>query len=174
MFKWLRGGNASKRVGLIESLSVGGKRRVILVRRDNIEHLVLVGGRTDVVIEPTITRRPVPKPAHRPAPVTRGLPPPGAPTRESFAEAPPKSRRLDLGELTRGLEAELRGSQPFRRPLRAEVEPSGQFEATNVWVEPDSKQRFLSAGEPPRTDDPERDPAPEMVPNDSAEKNRGG
>ena len=60
MFKWLHGGNSSKRVGLIESLSVGGKRNVILVRRDNIEHLVLVGGRTDVVIEPNIARRPVP------------------------------------------------------------------------------------------------------------------
>jgi hypothetical protein len=68
MFKRLRGGNESKRVGLIESLSVGGKRSVILARRDNIEHLVLVGGRTDVVIEPNIVRRPAPKPAHRPAP----------------------------------------------------------------------------------------------------------
>src|SRR5215472_9372243 len=85
MFKWLRGGNAPKRVGLIESLSVGGKRSVILVRRDNIEHLVLVGGRTDVVIEPNITRRPVPKPARQPAPETRGLPPPGVPTREPLA-----------------------------------------------------------------------------------------
>src|SRR6516162_11784422 len=58
MFKWLHGGNSSKRVGLIESLSVGGIRNVILVRRDNIEHLVLVGGRTDVLIEPNIARRP--------------------------------------------------------------------------------------------------------------------
>ena len=98
MFKWLHGGNSSKRVGLIESLSVGGKRNVILVRRDNIEHLVLVGGRTDVLIEPNIARRPVPKPAHRPEPATRGLPPPGVPTRERLAEAPAKSRRLDLGK----------------------------------------------------------------------------
>jgi hypothetical protein len=37
---------------------------------------VLVGGRTDVVIEPNIMRRPVPKPAHRPAPETRGYRPP--------------------------------------------------------------------------------------------------
>jgi hypothetical protein len=46
---------------------------------------VLVGGRTDVVIEPNITRRPVPKPARQPAPETRGLPPPGVPTREPLA-----------------------------------------------------------------------------------------
>jgi flagellar protein FliO/FliZ len=87
MFKRLRGGNESKRVGLIESLSVGGKRSVILARRDNIEHLVLVGGRTDVVIEPNIVRRPAPKPAHRPAPETSRLPPPSVPTRDSLTQS---------------------------------------------------------------------------------------
>ncbi len=72
MLKWLRGGNASQRVGVIESVQLDGKRSIKLLRRDNIEHLVLVGGRTDVVIEPNIVRRPAPKPE------TRGLPPPGA------------------------------------------------------------------------------------------------
>jgi hypothetical protein len=36
MFKWLRGGNASRRVGVIESVQLDGKRSVILVRRDNV------------------------------------------------------------------------------------------------------------------------------------------
>jgi len=67
MFKWLRR-NASRRVGVIESVPLDGKRNIVLVRRDDTEHLVLVGGRTDVVIEPNIMRRPVPKPARRPAP----------------------------------------------------------------------------------------------------------
>jgi hypothetical protein len=139
MFKRLRGGNESKRVGLIESLSVGGKRSVILARRDNIEHLVLVGGRTDVVIEPNIVRRPAPKPAHRPAPETSRLPPPSVPIREPLAESPPKSRQHDLGELTRRLEAELRGPPPLRRhppTLRTEAESLTQSEA-NMQVEPD-------------------------------------
>jgi len=135
MFNWLRGRDASRRVGVIESVQLDGKRSIILVRRDNIEHLVLVGGRTDVVIEPNIMRRPVPKPAHRPAPETRGLPPPGVPTREPLAESPPKSRQLDLGELTRQLEAELRDSPPLRRqspPLRTEaVEPDGEEAVPN-------------------------------------------
>ena len=52
MLKWLRGRNA-----VIESLPVEGKRKVILVRRDNIEHLVMVGGRNDLVIEPNIMGR---------------------------------------------------------------------------------------------------------------------
>jgi hypothetical protein len=57
MFEWLRRRNAPTRVAVIESLPVDGKRRVILVRRDNIEHLVMVGGRNDLVIEPNIMRQ---------------------------------------------------------------------------------------------------------------------
>ena len=38
MLEWLRRRNAPTRVAVIESLPVDGKRRVILVRRDNIEH----------------------------------------------------------------------------------------------------------------------------------------
>src|SRR5262249_1377933 len=44
---------------------------------------------------------------------------------------PPKSRQLDLGKLTRGLEAELRGSPPLRRPLRSEARSSSQFEGSS-------------------------------------------
>jgi hypothetical protein len=98
MLKWLRGRNASQRVGVIESVQLDGKRSIKLVLRDNIEHLVLVGGRNDVVIEPNIVRQPAPKPAHRPASETRGLPPPGVPAREPLAGSPPKSRQDDLGE----------------------------------------------------------------------------
>ena len=53
MFKWLRGRNASRQVGLIETVQLDGKRSIKLVRRDNIEHLVLAGGRDDVVMSPT-------------------------------------------------------------------------------------------------------------------------
>ena len=67
MFKWLRGRHASPRAEVIESLPLDGKRSITLIRRDNIEHLVLAGGRNDVVIEPNIVRRPVPKPAHHQA-----------------------------------------------------------------------------------------------------------
>ena len=58
MFKWLRDRNASQRVGVIESVQLDGKRSIKLVRRGNVEHLVLAGGRNDVVIEPNIARRP--------------------------------------------------------------------------------------------------------------------
>ncbi len=43
--------NRPKRVGLVESTSLDGRRRLVLVRRDNVEHLIMTGGPVDVVIE---------------------------------------------------------------------------------------------------------------------------
>jgi flagellar protein FliO/FliZ len=44
------------RLGVIEASSVDGRRRLVLVRRDNVEHLLLIGGPTDIVVEPNIGR----------------------------------------------------------------------------------------------------------------------
>ena len=44
------------RLAVIDAASVDGRRRLVLIRRDNIEHLVMIGGPTDVVIEPNIVR----------------------------------------------------------------------------------------------------------------------
>jgi flagellar protein FliO/FliZ len=35
---------------------VDGRRRLVLVRRDNVEHLLMIGGPTDIVVEPNIVR----------------------------------------------------------------------------------------------------------------------
>lgn len=40
-----------KRVGVVESTSLDGRRRLLLIRRDNVEHLIMTGGPVDVVIE---------------------------------------------------------------------------------------------------------------------------
>ncbi len=37
------------RLAVIDYASVDGRRRLILVRRDNVEHLLMIGGPTDVV-----------------------------------------------------------------------------------------------------------------------------
>jgi hypothetical protein len=42
------------RLALIDTASVDGSRRLVLVRRDNVEHLLLIGGPTDIVVEPNI------------------------------------------------------------------------------------------------------------------------
>ena len=149
MFEWLRRRNAPTRVAVIESLPVDGKRRVILVRRDNIQHLVMVGGRNDLVIEPNIMRQAVPKPARRPTPEWKGPPP--APTREPLAEPPPKSLQHNLEELTRRLGTELRGSPPRRgqsSPAPREEARSSALTATSLDLEPRSKPRFDTRVEP--------------------------
>lgn len=40
-----------RRLGVVEAVAVDGRRRLVLVRRDGREHLLLVGGATDVVVE---------------------------------------------------------------------------------------------------------------------------
>jgi len=44
------------RLAVIDAASIDGRRRLVLIRRDNIEHLLMIGGPTDVVIEPNIVR----------------------------------------------------------------------------------------------------------------------
>jgi flagellar protein FliO/FliZ len=44
------------RLGVIDYASVDARRRLILVRRDNVEHLLMIGGPTDVVVEANIVR----------------------------------------------------------------------------------------------------------------------
>ena len=56
------------RLAVIDYASVDARRRLILVRRDNVEHLLMIGGPTDVVVEANIVRA---TPAARDAPAAR-------------------------------------------------------------------------------------------------------
>ncbi len=70
------------RLAVIDAASVDGRRRLVLIRRDNVEHLLMIGGPTDVVIEPNIVRAAAAgarEPARlggAPEPVMRVTPPP--------------------------------------------------------------------------------------------------
>src|SRR5271156_1012949 len=44
------------RLAVIDAAAVDGRRRLVLGRRDNVEHLLMIGGPTDIVVEPTIVR----------------------------------------------------------------------------------------------------------------------
>jgi len=46
------------RLAVTDLADVDGRRRLILVRRDNVEHLVMIGGPTDIVVESNIGRAP--------------------------------------------------------------------------------------------------------------------
>lgn len=47
----LFGPRPERRLGVVEQASVDGRRRLVIVRRDDVEHLIMTGGPVDVVIE---------------------------------------------------------------------------------------------------------------------------
>ena len=74
---FISGGNKGRqpRLAVTDAVPVDSQRRLVLVRRDDVEHLILIGGPTDIVIEAGIGQQqpPVPaqttqtQPAQRPA-----------------------------------------------------------------------------------------------------------
>lgn len=66
------------RLAVIDAAAVDGRRRLVLVRRDNIEHLLMIGGPTDIVVEPNIVRAMPGRDQIQPRPAVGG------------AEAPPR------------------------------------------------------------------------------------
>jgi flagellar protein FliO/FliZ len=44
------------RLAIIDALSIDSRRKLVLIRRDHIEHLILIGGPSDLVVEPSIVR----------------------------------------------------------------------------------------------------------------------
>ncbi len=78
------------RLAVIDAAAVDGRRRLVLVRRDNVEHLLMIGGPTDIVVEPNIVRAQR-EPAPRP-PLGTDLPPRATPfpeVDETFEPAEP-------------------------------------------------------------------------------------
>jgi hypothetical protein len=49
------GRNRRARLAVMDAAAVDSQRRLVLVRRDDVEHLILIGGPTDVVVEQNIT-----------------------------------------------------------------------------------------------------------------------
>lgn len=47
----LFGPKPERRLDIIEQASLDGRRRLMLIRRDDVEHLIMTGGPVDVVIE---------------------------------------------------------------------------------------------------------------------------
>ena len=41
----------TRRIGVVEAVSLDAKRRLVLVKRDDMEHLVLLGPSSEVVVE---------------------------------------------------------------------------------------------------------------------------
>ncbi len=48
-------GRKGMRLGIVEYCEIDQSRRLVLLRRDDVEHLVLIGGHQDLVVESRIT-----------------------------------------------------------------------------------------------------------------------
>jgi flagellar protein FliO/FliZ len=152
------------RLAVIDYASVDGRRRLILVRRDNVEHLLMIGGPTDVVVEPNIVRAtaaPRDVPAARPTAgveaLTRAIPLPENSNGGSWPLAPEPngnqrpSPRLDSPRL----------DSPRLEPLPDEL-PARPFQpAAETPARPQRDTLAALADElsPPRSAVPRKAPA---------------
>lgn len=82
--------NRQPRIAVMDSATIDTRRRLVLIRRDNIEHLLLIGGPSDVVVEQNIVRN-TPLTQQRPG---HGLAGP-APARGPMAPGPDIPARPD-------------------------------------------------------------------------------
>ncbi|MCO5131075.1 MAG: flagellar biosynthetic protein FliO [Xanthobacteraceae bacterium] len=179
------GGSAGRgrmpRLAVIDAAAVDGRRRLVLVRRDNVEHLVMIGGPSDIVVESNIVRampareaaapradarlNPFPDedagPAHdRLEPIEPSLPePPPRPARPAFADelrrpaAPPPSPLPTLPERRHDPLATI-SPEPLTRP-----EPRPDLRAPRT--EPVMPRPPLRGPEPPLAAKPPPPRAPE-------------
>jgi hypothetical protein len=127
------------RLAVIDAAAVDGRRRLILIRRDNVEHLVMIGGPSDVVIEPNIVRA---------ATATREAAPPRPP---AAAETLPRAVPLGEGSmwpLQPQAEPAAPPPPPRQRPMPVQEEPA-------PWpVEAETPPPPAPAARPPRPLDP--------------------
>lgn len=97
LLKWVfaaagKSGRAGRgpRLAVVETLQLDGRRQLLLIRRDNVEHLVLTGGAQDVLVEQAIRIEDVPAPTRRPVPMVaarRARPAAAAPVEPTHAHA---------------------------------------------------------------------------------------
>ena len=77
-----------KRLGIVEQSNVDGRRKLVLIRRDDVEHLIMTGGPVDVVIETRIIEE-HPNLTHTAATTGHGTGADGASEAGSFTRDPP-------------------------------------------------------------------------------------
>lgn len=89
------GRNRKTRLAVMDATAVDSHRRLVLVRRDDIEHLLLIGGPTDVVVERDIRLSAPRRPAltgdggsQQPVAVAKPRPPQPTPAPARQAPAP--------------------------------------------------------------------------------------
>ncbi|MCO6407923.1 flagellar biosynthetic protein FliO [Hoeflea alexandrii] len=123
---FIRGGkNRQPRLAVLDATAVDTRRRLVLIRRDDVEHLVMIGGPTDIVIESRITPHDDIQSAQAAQPrQQRAAPPAPEPARPARAAAPvqaapqPPERQARSADTAAPTPPQAR-QQPVSAPLAA-------------------------------------------------------
>lgn len=153
---FLRGGkNRQPRLQVLDAAAVDARRRIVLVRRDDVEHLVMIGGPTDVVIESGI----------RPLAEQQAL-------RDTQAlEQQPAEPRLEAGARQPALSAPPR--QIASQPIQARDIPEPVETSRDTRPAPRAAARPATSVEPALTPAP-KDATPISSPSSSVEVEKAG
>ncbi|NKL13908.1 flagellar biosynthesis protein FliO [Rhizobium leguminosarum bv. viciae] len=104
---FVRGGrNRQPRLQVLDAAAVDARRRLVLVRRDDVEHLIMIGGPSDIVIESRI----LPAAAEQPGGASRPQPVEQRPISVARPEMPQETPPVS----------------PPRPPVAARVEPAAE------------------------------------------------
>ncbi len=146
------------RLAVLDAASVDGRRQLVLIRRDNVEHLLLIGGPTDIVVEPNIDKA-VAAPAVPASPALRDTR--SSPALESLSRPSPTYEPIPA--ITR----EPMHREPIHRePIHREPIPREPISRESISREPIHRQAatYEPAYEPAPRPSPAFEAAPRPAP----------
>lgn len=109
------------RLAVIDAAAVDGRRRLVLVRRDNVEHLLMIGGPSDIVVEPNIVRATPGRDQMSPRPAVAGEQPPRIAPLPDAAWTEPDGARADTSEPSEPAIPEVPPLRPARPSFADEL-----------------------------------------------------
>lgn len=144
------GRNRKTRLAVMDATAVDTHRRLVLVRRDDVEHLILIGGPTDVVVEQNIRfgqqqRRPAPAQdlAYEQAQQPQRAPEPAPPPPQRQQSAPPRPQPPREPRIAN---APARAERPAAPPPQRAPEPKpAPVRPAPVRVDPPRHEPSLSS-----------------------------
>lgn len=127
------------RLAVIDAVPVDSHRRMVLVRRDDVEHLIMIGGPTDIVVETGISKS-VAMPA-QPATLPQA---PRLPVQNTQPPALPVQPQRSANMAARDAVIEAERGRPIRSPENSAAdrrsEPAASINAPSAATQPVNPQ----------------------------------
>jgi hypothetical protein len=152
--------NRQPRLAVIDTTPVDVRRRLVLIKRDNVEHLLMIGGPTDIVVEANIARTGAAAREPRPIPdVAR----PDMARPAAAAEAPDWSLPLEpMGRPVRTVDLDAALPEPPARTAREAMVDSMRAVRSGAAARRNPAADVDSALTPEEIAAPALNPAPPM------------